>query len=206
MKRTNTYTIQFRRKREGATNYRKRMKMLSSNCPRLVVRRSLKNIQASITEYNEKGDIMMAYSHSEDLKRFGWVYGTGNLPASYLVGFLLGKRARVVKLDKVALDIGQNKSISGSRIYAVLAGALDAGMKIPHGEGILPSKDRINGSHIEKYGELLKGQSLPGPQFSTFIKKNLHLKGIVKNFEDTKKNIENNPVKNDKEPRERKKV
>ena len=58
MKNDSIYTVQFRRKREGATNYRKRLKILASNKPRLVVRKSLKNIHASIIEYDKKGMLL----------------------------------------------------------------------------------------------------------------------------------------------------
>src|SRR3989338_7784990 len=118
MKKDNIYTVQFRRKREGTTNYRKRLKILISNKPRLVVRKSLNNIQAAIVEYNKKGDVVKLSCHSSNLKKFGWVYGTGNLPSAYLVGFLIGKRASG-KFDSVIFDIGLNKSVKGSRIYAV---------------------------------------------------------------------------------------
>ena len=94
MKKSDVYTVQLRRKREGATNYRRRLKILASNKPRLVVRKSLKNVQAAIVGYNKKGDVVKVSSHSSNLKKFGWVYGAGNLPAAYLVGFLLGKHAR----------------------------------------------------------------------------------------------------------------
>ena len=120
MKKSNIYTVQFRRKREGLTNYRKRLKILISNKPRLVVRKSLKNIQAAIVKYDKKGDIAEVSAHSSNLKKFGWVFSTGNLPAAYLVGFLLGKR--VGKVDEVVFDIGLNKPIKGSKIFALLAG------------------------------------------------------------------------------------
>ena len=174
MKKGNIYTVQFKRKRKGMTDYRKRLKILSSNKPRLVVRRSLNNIQAAIVEYDKKGDIVKASSHSSNLKKFGWTYNTGNLPAAYLVGFLLGKHASV-KFDNAVLDMGLNKSVRGSRIYAVLAGALDAGLKIPHNKEILPSKERIMGKHIMDYGKLLKKDNYVN---------------IVKNFEEVKNNID----------------
>ena len=174
MKKSSIYTVQFRRKRKGLTNYRKRLKMLVSNKPRLVVRRSLKNIQAAIVEYDKKGDIVKVSSHSSNLKKFGWGYNTGNLPAAYLVGFLLGKRASS-RFDNAVLDVGLNKSVKGSRIYAVLAGALDAGLKVPHTKEILPGKERITGKHIMEYGASLKKDS--------YI-------NIVKNFEEVKNNID----------------
>jgi len=194
MKKDNIYTVQFRRKREGTTNYRKRLKILISNKPRLVVRKSLNNIQAAIVEYNKKGDVVKLSCHSSNLKKFGWVYGTGNLPSAYLVGFLIGKRASG-KFDSVIFDIGLNKSVKGSRIYAVLAGALDAGLKIPHSKEILPSKERVIGKHIFDYcGLLKKDESLFKKQFGLYIKNNNNPLDIVKKFEEVKDNINKKPL------------
>jgi len=189
MKNNSIYTVQFRRKREGATNYRKRLKMLSSNKPRLVVRKSLKNIQASIVEYDKKGDVVKVSSHSSNLKKFGWSYGTGNIPAAYLVGFLLGKKSGS-KFENVVFDIGLSKSVKGTRVYAVLSGALDSGLKVPHQKEILPSKERIAGKHIQEYSGLLKkDDSLFKKQFSHYVKNNVDLGSIDKNFEEVKNNI-----------------
>lgn len=189
-KRSNIYTVQFRRKREGTTNYRKRLKILSANKPRLVVRKSLSNIQAAIVEYTKKGDVVKASSHSSKLKKFGWTYSTGNLPAAYLVGFLLGKHADA-KRDGVVLDIGLNKSVKGSKVYAVLAGALDAGLNVPHSKEILPSKERIIGKHIMDYGEKLKKDDASfKKQFGSYLKGNNDLSNIVKKFEEVKNNID----------------
>ncbi len=191
MKKQTNYTVPFRRKRDGSTNYRKRLKVLVSNKPRLVARRSLKSIQASIVEYSSKGDLVRVAAHSAQLKKFGWQYGTGNLPAAYLVGFALGKKAKKAKLENVIFDIGLNKSIKGARVYALLAGALDAGLNIPHNKEILPGKDRVNGKHIADYAAKLKGTGdAYKKQFSFYLKENKDPANIVKNFEDTKKNIE----------------
>lgn len=190
MKKSNIYTVRFRRKRKGLTNYRKRLKILSSNKLRLVVRKSLKNIQATIAEYHEKGDLVKISCHSSNLRKYGWVYSTSNIPAAYLVGFLLGKRA-ISKFDDVILDIGTNKSVRGSKIYAVLAGAIDAGLKIPHGDKILPSKDRIFGKHIIDYGTTLKKDAeLFKKQFNSYLKNNNDPTSIGINFVDVKNKIE----------------
>ncbi|MCH8329249.1 MAG: 50S ribosomal protein L18 [Nanoarchaeota archaeon] len=190
MRKSNIYTVQFRRKRKGLTNYRKRLKILASKKPRLVVRRSLKNIQAAIVEYDKKGDVVKISAHSSSLKKFGWVYGTGNLPAAYLVGFLVGKRAKNAKFDDAVFDMGLNKSVKGCRIYAVLAGALDAGLNVPHSKEILPSKERVTGKHIMDYGGLLKkDDSSFKRQFSFYLKNNNGPSGIVKKFEEVKDNI-----------------
>jgi len=192
MRKSRIYTVPFRRKREGTTNYIRRLKILTSNKPRLVVRKSLKNIQAAIVEYDKKGDVVRVSSHSSNLRRFGWLYGTGNLPAAYLVGFLLGKRAST-KFNDVVFDIGLNKSVGGTRIYAVLAGALDAGLKVPHNKDILPSKERIMGKHILDYAESLKkDESSFKKQFSFHLKNNNDLGSISRKFEEVKININTN--------------
>lgn len=194
MRRGNTYTVYFRRKRDGFTNYRRRLKILTSNRPRLVVRKSLKNIQANIVEYDKKGDIVKVSYHSSNLKKLGWNYGTGNLPAAYLVGFMLGAKAKAANFDEAVFDIGLNKSVKGSRIYAVLAGALDAGLKVPHGENILPSKDRISGKHIEDHAQTLKDEQLLRKQFGLYLKNNSDLLSIVKKFEEVKNKIKSDVV------------
>lgn len=190
MRKNSRHIVQFRRKREGTTNYRKRLKMLASNKPRLIVRKSLKNMQAAIVEYDKKGDVVKVSSHSSNLKKFGWSYNSGNLPAAYLVGFLLGKRAGK-KFEEVIFDIGLNKSVNGTRIYAVLAGALDSGLIIPHNKEILPSNERITGKHILDYAGLLKkSESLFKKQFSFYLKNNNEPSNIAKKFEEVKNNID----------------
>jgi large subunit ribosomal protein L18 len=190
MRKSIIYTVKFRRKREGTTNYRKRLKILSSNKPRLVIRKSLKNIQAAIVEYDQKGDVVKISSHSSNLRKFGWSYSAGNLPAAYLVGFLLGKRASA-NFGVVVLDIGLNKSVRGSKVYAVLAGALDAGLKIPYDKGILPTKERLVGKHIMDYGESLKKDETSFKrQFGSYLKDSNEPSGIVKKFEEVKNNID----------------
>jgi len=196
MRNNSIYTLRFRRKKKGLTDYRKRIKILSSNKTRLVVRKSTRNVQASIVQYRKEGDLVKLSFHSENLKKFGWNYSTKNIPAAYLVGYLLGKKATNAKSDEVILDIGLQKSVRGSRIYAVLAGALDAGLKVPHAKDILPSKDRLNGSHISKYGEMLKkdGSRLKR-QFGGYLKNNVQLEVISKKFEEVRGNIEKNTNK-----------
>ena len=192
MRKGNTYTVYFRRKRDGFTNYRRRLKILISNKPRLVVRKSLKNIQANIVEYKKKGDIVRVTCHSNVLKKMGWNYGTGNLPAAYLVGFMLGAKAKAANFKDAVLDIGINKSVKGSRVYAVLAGALDAGLKVPCGEDILPDKDRLLGKHIAAYAQKLKDNDVIKKQFGSYIKNNADPNEITKNFEEVKDKIKNN--------------
>ena len=58
------------------------------------------------------------------------------------------------------LDFGLERNIKGSRIYAVLKGAIDAGLSIPHSPDILPSDERLSGKHIIDYAQKLKKEDV----------------------------------------------
>jgi len=148
MKNPKTYTVQFRRKRQGKTNYKKRLKLLKSSLPRLVIRPSSKNIQAQIIKFDPKGDIIIASSHSREIEKLGWTFHKGNAAIAYLVGLSLGKKAKQNEVKKAILDIGLKQPIKGSNIFACLKGALDAGLEIAHSPKILPKEDRINGKSL----------------------------------------------------------
>ena len=156
MKLSPTFKMPFRRRREGKTNYKKRLKLLLSKKPRLVVRKSLKYIRAQIVEFDKKGDKTLVSAFSKELKKLGWKYACDNLPAAYLTGLLIGKRALEKGISEAILDMGLYPSTKGSRIYACVKGALDAGLKIPCSEEVLPSEERIKGMHIANYLEKFK--------------------------------------------------
>ena len=150
------FTVPFKRKREGRTHYKRRIKTLLSNKPRFVVRKSLSNLLVSVIEYSPKGDKVILTVNSKSLAKLGWKADGGNLPSAYLAGFLAGKKAQEKGVKEAILDIGFNNSVKGSRIYATLAGALDSGLKIPADREVLPAKERISGEHIAKYATSLK--------------------------------------------------
>ena len=156
MKLSPTFKMPFRRRREGKTNYKRRLKLLLSKRPRLVVRKSLKYIRAQIVEFDKKGDKTLVSAFSRELKKLGWKYACDNLPAAYLTGLLIGKRALEKGISEAILDMGLYPSTKGSRIYACVKGALDAGLKIPCSEEVLPSEERIKGMHIANYLEKFK--------------------------------------------------
>jgi len=141
----------FRRKREGKTNYKKRIAFLTSERPRLVIRKSLKSFIAQIIIYEPKGDKVLASACSAELKKFGWKFSGGNTPAAYLVGFLAGKKAKLAKIGDAIADVGLYQPIKGSKLYAVLKGAVDSGLNVPHDEASVPKIDRIKGKHIADY-------------------------------------------------------
>ncbi len=137
--------MKHKRRRKQKTDYRLRLRLLKSGKPRLVIRKSLDNIRVQFINFNIDGDRTEASAFSPELKKLGWTHGTGNIPAAYLTGFIAGSRT---KIKEAVLDIGMQMSTKGSRIYAALKGVIDAGVKVPHSEEILPSMDRIMGKHI----------------------------------------------------------
>jgi large subunit ribosomal protein L18 len=150
MKFIPTYTMPFKRRREGKTDYKRRLKLLTSKKNRLVVRKSLKYLTASIVEFSEKGDNILATASSRELKKMNWKFATDNLPAAYLTGLILGKKAAKINIKEVILDSGLHPSTKGSRIYALAKGVLDSGIKVPISEEVFPSEDRIKGKHISE--------------------------------------------------------
>ena len=184
-------SVQYRRKREGMTDYRKRLKYLSSGVPRLVIRRSLRYYIAQLVVYAPKGDKTVAVANSGELKKFGWTNGSGNMPSAYLTGLLLAKRAVAAKHSEGIVDLGLNISIGGSCFYAVVKGAIDGGMKIPCGEEALPSKERLEGSHIANYASMLKSKSEAEykKRYSAIIKSGADPAKISEQFQKAKETI-----------------
>jgi len=142
--------VPFRRRREGKTDYRARLKLLRSGKARLVVRRSLKHTVVQFVGYDETGDRVLASSTTGQLGELGWTFSTGNTPAAYLAGLMAGRRAARAKLTEAILDIGRIRPSKGSKVFAALKGVLDAGVDVPHSDEVLPSEERITGGHLKK--------------------------------------------------------
>ena len=184
------FTVPFRRKREGRTYYRKRIKLLVSSKYRLVVRKSLKSIQVSIVSFDPKGDKILLTVNSNSLGKIGWKGDSGNLSSAYLTGMLAGKKSIENGVKEAILDLGFDKSVKGTRIYAAVAGAIDAGLKIPFDQEMSPKKERIIGEHIVKYAHSLKNdKSRYERQFSNYLKRGLNPEDIVKHFNEIKGKI-----------------
>jgi len=158
--------MQFKRRRLGKTDYQRRFRLLSSDKPRLVVRRSLNYITVQIVKADKKGDVILAGLTSKQLKKFNWKFACDNLPAAYLTGLLIGKLSLKRKINEAILDSGLYQSTKGNRIYATVKGAVDAGLNISIGEDVLPSEERIKGKHIsdtvEKEFDNVKEKILSG--------------------------------------------
>ncbi len=141
--------FRFNRRIRGQTDYQQRLKLLKSNLTRVVVRKSNKNVVVQFVDYNEKGDKILTSARSVDLKNFGFTLNTGNIVSAYLTGYLAGKRALKAKIKgDVIVDLGLQKSLYGTRIFAAIKGVLDSGVKVRVKDVVFPSEERISGAHL----------------------------------------------------------
>jgi large subunit ribosomal protein L18 len=183
MVRGKVRVVAHRRRREGRTNFHKRLSLVKSGKKRLVVRKTANSLVCQIVDYKHKGDVTLVSANAKELSAFGWKGGTGNLPSSYLVGYLCAVRAKEKNIGGAILDIGLQRSTKGSRVYAALKGALDGGINVPLSEDILPSDERIRGVHIQGMAE--KNAAM----FSGLKKSGIDAKKMSKHFDEVKAKI-----------------
>src|SRR3989338_8107567 len=113
--------VGFRRKRQRKTDYRKRLKVLLSRKPRLVVRRTLNNTIVQIAEYGEEGDRIVAAASTKDLVKTGWKYSTGNAVSAYIIGIKVGRKGIAGGIKEAVVDIGKQRP--SLRIFSAVKGA-----------------------------------------------------------------------------------
>lgn len=185
------YIVPHRRRREGKTDYRARLKLLKSGKPRLVIRKSINNIICHAVEYKENGDCTHVSAHSRELKKLGWKGGTGNLCSAYLTGLLFGAKAKKKGIKEMVLDMGLYRSTKANRVYAALKGVADAGVKVPCSEEILPKQDRLSGKHISGWAKKVKTEKPEAYEkmFSQYIKAGLEPENLEKHFLEVKEKI-----------------
>jgi len=142
--------IQYHRKLLGKTNYKKRLTFLLSKKERLVIRKTNKYLIVQVVKYESNGDKVLASVNSRELTKLGWKGSCKNISASYLTGFLLGKKALAAKIKEAIVDLGLQTPAKGSRLYGVLKGVIDAGLNVPVSEEVFPDENRIKGVHISE--------------------------------------------------------
>lgn len=142
-------TVPYRRAREQKTNYKKRLHLLLSGKPRLVVRLTNQRAIGQLVSFETKGDRVLAAADSFSLRKLGWTHSTLNLPAAYLTGLLLGKKGLAQGCTEAVADTGSRHPAKKGRMYAFLKGVIDAGITIPHDPAIFPPEDRLQGKHLK---------------------------------------------------------
>ena len=188
-----TYVHTLKRIREDKTNYRKRSAILIGRHLFVTVKISDQNVAAQVLKPTPTGDIVIASAHSRELAEHGWKGTFNNLPACYLTGMLLGKKAIQKEIDAAVLYIGKNHFTS--RVGACMKGIVDAGVSMPVSEESLPDEERISGQHIAEYSHTLKEDEKEyNSRFSAILKNGLKPEDYPSHFEEIKSKISGEPA------------
>jgi len=149
---------------------------------RLVVRLTNKDIVAQIVYAKITGDFVLSSAYSHELPRFGMPVGLTNYAAAYATGLLLARRTlqklglhekyqgqtqvngEDYNVEELAdgpkpffalLDVGLARTTTGSKVFAVMKGATDGGVEIPHSETRFVGYDKegkkLNSEVLRKY-------------------------------------------------------
>lgn len=157
------YHVPLRRRREGKTDYRRRLGLLKSRKPRVVVRKKLANVIVQVVAFKAEGDSILAHAEARELKKLGWEASLKNTPAAYLTGLLAGSRAARKGVVEGVLDIGRQAPTKGGKLFAAVKGVVDAGVKVPHGKEMLPPEERLMGSaEVAERTKTVKAKILGG--------------------------------------------
>jgi large subunit ribosomal protein L18 len=178
-----TYVRTLKRIRQDKTNYSKRAALILGRSPFVTIKVSDQNIAGQLLKATPTGDVVVASSHSRELQKQGWKGTFNNLPACYLTGLLLGKKALEKGVKTAVLYVGKDKFTS--RVAAALKGIIDSGIQVPVSEESLPSTDRISGQHIADYASSLKENEQDyNSRFSAILKAGLKPEDYPSHFEE----------------------
>lgn len=189
------YHLPLRRRKEGKTDYAKRLRLIKSRKTRCVVRLSNNHVRVQFVDSSIGGDKILASAHSKELKtKYGWTANTGNIPAAYLTGYLAGIRAKKNKIEDAILDLGL--FYHQNRVLSAIKGVLENEIEIPYKEKFFPEgiDERLKGAHIENYAKSLKSED---PErydviFSGYKKSKVDPSKMSQLVSATMKNIETN--------------
>jgi large subunit ribosomal protein L18 len=181
-----TYVVPFRRRGSKSTNYGKRLSLVKSGKPRMVVRSSNRNVLVQLVEFLPKGDRVVVSVNSRGLRKFKWA-PRRNLPTAYLVGYYAGMLGKKAGVKEFVLDIGMVSPVVGGLPFAAQMGAMDAGLESPHGKDIVDGK-RVKGEHIESFAKSL-GEDEYKKRFSSYIKEGFDARKFTELFESAKEAI-----------------
>jgi len=152
--------VQKRRRRQNKTDYLKRMKLLKSEKPRIVFRRTNKYLIAQYVVSDEAQDKVVFGFNSKDLLKHGWdEKAKGSLKsvtASCLLGYLSGKKILKDKLETPIIDFGMIRVLHKTKVFAFIKGLIDAGVKIVSKEEAFPEENRLMGEHLKNKVDVSK--------------------------------------------------
>lgn len=144
-----TFKTKMKRRQKGKTDYKKRLGLIKGNKPRVVIRVSNKKIVSQIIEYEPKGDKTLINATSLELKKYGYKGHNGNKTASYLTGYLCGKKAIKKGIKTANPDIGLKTPIHKSNIFAAVKGLIDSGIEMKYDKKALPEVTNVDNIKAE---------------------------------------------------------
>jgi large subunit ribosomal protein L5e len=159
------------------------------------------------------GDEVLTAAYAHELPRYGIKLGLTNYAAAYCVGLLCARRhlAKIglaetykgqeevtgemfeIEEDddkrpfRAVLDVGLMRCTTGNKVFAVMKGAVDGGINVPHSEKRFPAyskedgfdpeqlKTRILGNHVSEYMEYLmeEDEDRYNKQFAAYVREGL---------------------------------
>ncbi len=138
--------VALKRKRKNITNYEFRRKILSGSKPRIVIRKTNRYIIVQFVESEAALDKVKLGLSSKELLKYGYPSKTSikNKIAAYLTGYLMGMLLnKSQKTNECVVDIGMQKSTAKNRLYSLIKGILDAGIKLAYSEEMLPTIEEL---------------------------------------------------------------
>lgn len=158
--------LKFKRRRQGVTNYKKRLALVKSGLDRVVVRQSGRRVLGQIVRYDAKGDAVVASADSAELaKQYGWP-SRSNRATAYLTGLLLAKKAK--REGELVLDTGLSSPVRDSIPFVFAKGCIDGGLKII---GNIEIDEKAYGAErMVKYAEALSKSQKGTKHFGAYGK------------------------------------
>tara|TARA_Y100000034_G_C6797027_1_gene357329 strand:- start:139 stop:633 length:495 start_codon:yes stop_codon:yes gene_type:complete len=143
-----------RRRRENKTDYSKRLKLLESKIPRVVFRKTNKYVVAQYVKSEQTQDKTEISINSKHLIKYGWPKefqgSLKSIPASYLTGFLFGKKIKKKTIEVPIVDLGMVRVLHKTRIFAFLKGLVDSGIEIKYKKDVFPDEEKIQGKNMKQ--------------------------------------------------------
>jgi len=204
---------------------------------RLVARFTNKDVVCQVIYATMTGDRVKCAAYAHELPRYGVPVGLTNYAAAYCTGLLLARRLlQKLKLDNIYkgvegeatgelyhiedvesgprpftanLDVGLVTTTTGHRVFSVLKGAIDGGIRVPYSEKRLFGYDteakkfepaefrkRIFASHVSEYMEAMKSADPEkyAREFSQYIKHNIQPSSLEAMYKKAHAAIRENPT------------
>jgi len=213
---------------------------------RLVVRFTNSDVIAQVIHSKIVGDFVLSAAYAHELPRYGIPVGLTNYSAAYATGLLLARRtlAKLNLADKYVgnseingqdynvkalesgarpfralLDVGLARTSTGAKVFAVLKGATDGGVDVPHSVSRFVGyneekktldaavlRKHIFGGHVADYMRALKEEdgAAYNKRFSQFVKSKITADSLEALYTKAHKEIRAKPahVKSGKEVKE----